>query len=130
MIATEVTIVKATVSGGLGVLVATILGDVEMIVLFLTGAIASSLSYFHDWVHSHPRSSGLKMISEYLKYLFYGVALIFIMYPLCLNYCDKYVDLPITAWGFVAALSSGSAVVIVEWFATIVKRLTAKKAGI
>lgn len=125
----ETVTVKAIASGGLGVLFAVAFADVETVALFLTGLIASSLSYFYDWVHSHPRSKGLKMVSEAFKYVFYGVSVAFITYYTCINHCSQYIDLPKIAWGSITALCAGSAVVIIKWFGDIANRFMLKKVS-
>ena len=118
---------KAVASGGVGTILAFIFNDAEFIPLILTGLFASITSYFYDWVHRSPRHSGLKELSELIKYTFYGVAVMFIVYYLGKEHGSEYVNLPLTSWGFVAALCAGSAVTIVEWFSEVLSKLVEKR---
>lgn len=129
VVVTNVALTKSAGAGGLGILISSALSNPEILALLLTGLIASSLSYFYDWVHSHPRSKGLMMLADFFKAVFYGIAIMFITYYVCTSHCSKYIDIPVTAWGFVGALSAGSAVVIVEWFAKIADRFAVKKVS-
>ena len=110
---------KVVASGGIGTTIAFIINDAEFLPLILSGLFASVTSYFYDWVHKHPRNTGLKEISELVKYCFYGVSVMFIIYYLGKEHGREFVSLPLTSWGFIAALCAGSAVTIVEWFSKI-----------
>jgi len=120
--------VKAAASGGLGMAFAFILNDTEFIPLLLSGLFASFTSYFYDWVHRDPRELGLKELSELLKYNLYGISVMFIVFYLGKEHGNDYVSLPITSWGFVAALCAGSAVAIVEWIANLVNKYITRRA--
>ena len=110
---------KAVASGGLGAALAFVFNDAEFIPLLLTGIFASVTSYFYDWVHRNGRAAGLKELSELIKYTFYGISVMFIVYYVGKEYGGEYIHIPLTSWGFVAALCAGSAVTIVEWFSKI-----------
>jgi hypothetical protein len=122
--------VKAVATGGIGVALMAIFNDTEVMFLIVTGIFASLSSYFYDWVHRYPRSFGLKEISEALKYSFYGLSVIFIIYYLGKNNGHSYIDLPSSAWGFIAALCAGSAVQLVEWAKEVLNKFIIKKAGL
>ncbi len=124
--ASEVVAVKAVASGGLGVVLATTLGNTEIMTLLIIGVISSLLSFFYDWAHSNPRVFGITQISEVLKYMLYGIAMMFIVFYTCIHNCTEYIDLPKTAWGMVATLSSGSAVGIVDFLVPTLKGLLNK----
>jgi len=127
MLTTTVTTAKAAASGGLGAALAFVFNDAEFIPLLLTGIFASVTSYFYDWVHRSVRSTGLKELSELMKYTFYGISVMFIVYYIGKEHGADYIKLPLTSWGFVAALCAGSAVTIVEWFSNIVNKIIQKR---
>jgi|GEM_PF-6226220 len=121
---------KAIATGGIGVALMAIFNDAEVMFLIVTGLFASLSSYFYDWVHRHPRVFGLKEMSEVLKYSFYGLSVIFIIYYLGKNNGHDFIDLPSSAWGFIAALCAGSAVQMVEWSKELLSKYITKKAGL
>lgn len=114
--------IKAFGTGGLSILLANLLGSPEYFALFVTALVASILSYFYDWVHRHPRTAGLKELSELLKYIFYGLAVMYIVFYVGVNIDNHFdvIDLPKTVWGFIAALSAGSAVSLIEFVAPVI----------
>ena len=122
MSVTVITTAKAVGAGSLGVVLISFFGDTETIILIITGLFASLTSYFYDWVHKHPRAFGLKEVSEILKYCFYGLGMIFFIYFYGINNGGKYVDLPQSTWGFIAALCAGSAVKIIDFSTTTVEK--------
>ena len=122
----EVIAVKAVVSGGLGMAIATFLGDSELMSLLVIGVFSSLLSFFYDWAHTHPRVFGIKQIADITKYVFYGVILMFIAFYIGVGKGAEYIELPKTAWGMMSALVAGSAVSIVDWFIPKIKLMTEK----
>jgi hypothetical protein len=120
---------KAIASGGLGSVFAFMLGDAEFIPLVIVGVFASSSSYFYDWVHRDPKAAGLKELSELVKYIFYGISVMFIVFYICKVYVSTYINLPISSFGFIAALCSASAVSIVEWASSMFKIFVNKKVS-
>lgn len=124
---TEAVAVKTVASGGLSVALFAFFNDTEIVFLIITGLFASMTSYFYDWVHTHPRAFGLKQLSELMKYCFYGLALIFVVYFAGKDTGDLYIDLPNSAWGFVAALCAGSAVKIVDFIENLLPKIIEKK---
>lgn len=122
--------IKPIATGGLSVALMALFNDVEVVFLVVTGLFASLSSYFYDWVHRTHRVFGLKEVSEIFKYSFYGLSVIFIIYYLGKNNGHSFVDLPNSAWGFIAALCAGSAVQIVEWAKEFLGKFMNKKAGL
>ena len=109
--------IKSIASGGIGTALALLLGDTESMSLLAIGLISSLFSFFYDWVHTHPRIFGLAQVSCIMKYVLYGVSLMFVAFYLGVNQGSEYLcELPKTAWGLVAAMIAGSAVSIVDWF--------------
>jgi len=118
---------KAAVSGGLSTLLVATINDAEMMALLLTGMFASLTSFFYDWVHRDPRELGLRELSELMKHLFYGIAVMFIIFSVGVELGNSYIELPNTSWGFISALCAGSAVSIVEWTSSIIKKITIRR---
>jgi len=127
-VSTEAVIVtKTVVSGGLGAVLFSFFNDTEIAFLVMTGLFSSLASYFYDWVHTHPRAFGLKQLSELIKYCFYGLALIFVVYFAGKENGSTYINLPNSAWGFIAALCAGSAVKIVAFIESIIPKIIEKR---
>ena len=124
----EVSSVKAVSVGGISAVLVNFFGDTEIIFLIITGLFSSLTSYFYDWIHRHPRAFGMKEVSEIVKYCFYGLSMMFIVYFFGVNNGDKYIDLPPSVWGFIAALCAGSAIKIVEFSAVIASKFATQKA--
>ena len=120
---------KAVVAGGISVGIATVLGSTEIMSLIAIGSVASLLSFFYDWAHSHPRVFGLIEVSEILKYVLYGISMMFIVFYACIHNCTVYLEMPKTAWGMVATISAGSAVSIVDFIIPKLKELATKALG-
>ena len=127
MVVENAVLSKAVVSGGVGTALAMGIGESEFIILFGTGALSATMSFFYDWAHRHPKQFGLKESSEVMKYILYGVCLTFVVFYLGVNHISQYIELPKTAWAMVAALAAGSAVTIVEWLtplgATVISKI-------
>lgn len=113
--------VKVTTTAGLGSLIVATTGDIEFMVLMITGVFAATTSYFYDWVHRDPRKLGLREVSEVIKYILYGVTVMFVVFYLGMGYGSRYIELPLTAWGLIATVAAGSAISIVGWSTTIAK---------
>ena len=128
MTETVVTTAKVVSAGGIGMALMTFFNDTETIFLIITGLFSSLTSYFYDWVHRHPRAFGIKEVSEVLKYCFYGLSMMFVIYFYGINNGSEYIDLPQSSWGFIAALCAGSAVEIVEFGSKLVAKFATKKA--
>ena len=126
---TTIATTKAVTSGGVGMSLAFVIGDSEFIPLMMVGFIASSTSYFYDWVHRDPRHLRLIEFSELMKHIFYGISVMFIAFYIGKIYLSQYINLPISSWGFIAALCSGSAVGIIEWVVSVFKIFVTKKAS-
>lgn len=120
---------KAVASGGIGTAIAIVLGDTELMSLFLIGILASLLSFFYDWAHTKPRIFGVTQIADITKYVFYGVILMFLAFYLGTSKGAEYIEMPRTAWGMVSALIAGSAVSIVDYFVPKLKAVTEKLLG-
>jgi len=118
---------KAIASGGLAMVLSFCVNDTEFIPLLLSGLFASFTSYFYDWVHRDPRKLGLKELSELIKYMLYGVSMMFIIYYIGKEHGNRYISLPLTSWGFIAAICAGSAVTIVGFVANILKKYIARR---
>jgi len=127
MSAETIIIGKAVATGGVSMALLAVFQDVEVVFLIITGLFASLSSFFYDWVHRHPRAFGMRELSELIKYSFYGLSVIFIIYYLGKNHGADYLNLPSSAWGFIAALCAGSAISIVEWSGVVLKKLVSKK---
>ena len=124
---TPVVTIKTVAAGSLGAVLLSFFNDTEVMFLVITGLFASTTSYFYDWVHTHPRAFGLKHFSELIKYCFYGLALIFVVYFAGKDNCSDYINLPNSSWGFIAALCAGSAVKIVDFIERLLPKLIEKK---
>ena len=112
----EAVATKAAASGTVGIAISfSLFNDVEFMTLFFVGVLSAFFSFFHDWTHTMGMEVNIKRFSELIKYLFYGVSMMFIVFYLTLHNINEYIELPKTAWGFVAAISSASAVDIIEW---------------
>ena len=129
MIHTTIATTKAVSTGAISVALLSFFDDTEIVFLIITGLFASISSYFYDWVHKHPREFRLRELSELIKYCFYGLSVLFVVYYLGKNNASQYVDLPSSAWGFVAALCAGSAIKIVEFSGGIFSKFITTKAG-
>lgn len=111
---------KAVSAGSLSVLFVGAFSDAEFLMLFVTGAFASAMSYFYDWAHREPPMKfHIKEFMELFKAIFYGIPMMFIVYYYGIGNTSEFVNVPVTVWGFVAMLAAGSAVTIVEWFAPL-----------
>jgi len=122
-----VSTIKAASVGGISVALFDFFGDTETIFLLVIGLFSSLTSYFYDWIHQHPRVFGMKETSEIIKYSFYGLSMMFIVYFFGVNNGDKYIDLPPSVWGFIAALCSGSAIKIVEFGGLLAAKFATQK---
>ena len=106
---------KAVTAGGLSVFLMNTFNDTEFVVLLLTGLFASLVSFLYDYAHSTNRTPfGLIMVTDIVKYVFYGIPVMVIVYYLLSLNLNAYIEVPITVWGFVSMLCAGSAVTIVE----------------
>ncbi len=124
-----VAVSKAVVTGGVGATLLLAISDPEFVILTFTGIFSACMSYFYDWVHRDPKYFRLKEFAELLKHIFYGVAVIFVIFYLLAHHIDEYLNLPNTAWGAISALASASAVGIVEWFTPIAGEAVKKIVG-
>jgi hypothetical protein len=115
------TTIKAVSAGGLGMMIIAAFNDVEFVMLFITGAFASTMSYFYDWAHREPPVKfRLAEAMELFKSIFYGIPMMFLVYHYGVNNTGELVNVPVTVWGFIAMVAAGSAVAIVEFFAPII----------
>ena len=110
---------KSVSTGGIGALLMSTFNDVEFVMLLIAGVFASVMSYVYDWSHRDKRKFGLVEFTEFGKSVFYGIPVMFIVYHFGVHNAGGYIDAPLSVWGFIAMLSAGSAVAIVEWFTPI-----------
>lgn len=112
--------VKSVSTGGIATMLMAAFNDVEFVMLLIAGVFASVMSYTYDWTHREaPLKFGLVEITELGKSIFYGIPMMFAVYHFGVNNTGEYVDVPLSVWGFIAMLSAGSAVTIVEHFAPV-----------
>lgn len=130
----ETAVVKSAAAGGLSAFLLNAVSDVEFIVLIMAGFLASTTSFIYDFAHKDDKGDkgdkkfDLKAATELMKYLFYGTAMMFIVYYAGIMNGNEWVQLPPIAWGFVAMLCAGSAVSIVEYVAPIFGSALRRKA--
>jgi len=125
----EVIATKSVAAGGLAAAMTAMLGDTETVSLIAVGAFAAISSFIYDCAHKKIPECGLRQTTDAMKYVFYGVALMFVAFYIGLNEIGKYIDMPKTAWGFVAAIIAGSAVTIVEWITPKIGEIVSKILG-
>ena len=127
--ATATTITAKSVSaGGLSMLLISTLNNVEFMVLLAVGVFSSVTSFIYDWSHrDEPKGFGLAESMELFKYVFYGIAIMFIVYYLGTIVGVNYIDFPQVVWGVIAMLSACSAISIVEWFSPLLGKLISTK---
>ena len=124
---TAIVVSKTVATGGLGVLIADALGNTEFMALFIIGLISSSMSFFYDWAHREEQRFTIKELTELFRYTSYGVVVIFVVFYLGRNHIGEYINFPDTAWGFIASISAGNAVIIVNWTASVIHQITTKR---
>jgi hypothetical protein len=115
-----VIVIKSVSAGGLSMLLLYTFDDVEFVSLLLTGLFASVVSFFYDFAH---KDNGNKFsflsFTDLVKYIFYGVPVMFTIFYIGTLNTNTYINVPITVWGFLSMLCAGSAVTIVEFIAPI-----------
>lgn len=127
---TEVMTAKSISAGGLSMLLLTTFNDVEFVILLSTGIFASIMSFVYDYTHRDlPRVFGFKEFTELVKYVFYGIPMMFIVYYAGIHNAGNYITLPNTVWGFIGMLCAGSAVAIVEYVTPLLGKFVASKAS-
>lgn len=118
----------ATSVAGAGLL-ASIAQDPNFWVLTATAIIVSSMSYIYDLKDEENERITIGSISGWFKYIFGGLAVMFLTFYGLVTWVPEVHQLPDTVWYMLAMVAAGYSTNIIRWFAETFPSILPKLFG-